>query len=109
MGFDFKPKKDRLVNKIGKQPESSNMPGHAGLEAFTTNKMLGVFKAMAVDMKDKGRSDEELAKFATEVTPESLRLKPDPYLDHIYVQIRERTTEDERINALNELALAGKI
>jgi hypothetical protein len=107
MGFKIK-KKGGPAPKIGssKQPQ---MAGHIGLEAFTSNKMLGVFKAMAVDMKNRGRSDDELAKFATEVTPESLRLKPDPYLDHIYVQIRERTTADERINALNELALEGKI
>ena len=70
---------------------------------------MNLFKSIVIEMKKRGSSDDELEVFANDPKPESLGLKPDPYRDAMFVQIKERTTPQERFDALRELADQGKI
>jgi len=86
MGFRTKDK--------DKKPITPNTPSAPGWKSpnrsrVTSNQnlMLNAFKAMAIDMKRRGKSDEDLKLFSQELTPQSLGLEPNPYTDHIFVQL----------------------
>lgn len=83
--------------------------GQKTIDDKNSSVVLNMFKTIAVEMKKRGAQDTALELFAKDPKPESLGLKPDPYRDAMFVQITERTTEEERFAALCELANQGKI
>jgi hypothetical protein len=73
--------------------------------------ILKLFKAIIIQMVQKGKTTEQIKKFTRKPLPESLDLKPDPYSsrDCLFSQINIHTSLNERVEILLELENSGQI